>query len=192
MKLGMLVAPVTMLAYNKFGQDLELTHIRLAFVTSICVVAAVLFFLYQAIQQSRDQQPVEFEVKAAGKPTEKQTLPAAKYDAQEFQKLLKKMAPGILIVTVLHCWKGFMQPLVIQCVTIPVTLLESPLFQVYMLKKAATGTLARPWKEESPFAALTGATTDTAAEPVTAASSDAATAPTAGKAAGQPVVQNGS
>lgn len=56
-----------MLAYNKFGQDLELTHIRLAFVTSICVVAAVLFFLYQAIQQSRDQQPVEFEVKAAGK-----------------------------------------------------------------------------------------------------------------------------
>ncbi|KAA6419507.1 MAG: hypothetical protein FRX49_10605 [Trebouxia sp. A1-2] len=142
-----------MLAYNKFGQDLELTHIRLAFVTSICAVAALLYLLYQAIQQSRDQQPVEFEVKSAGKPTEKQTLPAAKYDAQEFQKLLKKIAPGILIVTALHCWKGFMQPLVVQCVTIPVTLLESPLFQVYILKKAATGSLARPWKEESPFAA---------------------------------------
>ncbi len=27
------------------------------------------------------------------RPTEKQTLPAAKYDAQEFQKLLKKIAP---------------------------------------------------------------------------------------------------
>ena len=65
--LDRLLAAVTMLAYNKFGQDLELTHIRLAFVTSICVVAAVLFFLYQAIQQSIDQQPVEFEVKAAGK-----------------------------------------------------------------------------------------------------------------------------
>ncbi len=60
---------------------------------------------------------------------------------------------GILIVTALHCWKGFMQPLVVQCVTIPVTLLESPLFQVYILKKAATGSLVRPWKEESPFAA---------------------------------------
>ncbi|DBA75037.1 TPA: hypothetical protein ACH3X1_010374 [Trebouxia sp. C0004] len=187
MKLGMLVAPVTMLAYNKFGQDLELTHIRLAFVTSICVVAAFLYLLYQAIQQSRDQQPVEFEVKSAGKPTEKQTLPAATYDAQEFSKLLKKIAPGILIVTALHCWKGFMQPLVVQCVTIPVTLLESPLFQVYILKKAATGSLARPWKEESPFAALTKATTETADEPATAASSDSV-----GTAGAQPVVQNGS
>ena len=46
-----------------------------------------------------------------------------------------------------------MQPLVIQCVTIPVTLLESPLFQIYIMKKAAAGSLARPWKEESPFAA---------------------------------------
>lgn len=32
------------------------------------------------------------------RPTEKQTLPAAQYDAQEFQKLLKKMAP------VSTCW----------------------------------------------------------------------------------------
>ena len=62
-----LLTVVTMLAYNKFGQDLELTHIRLAFVTSICVVAALLYLLYQAIQQSRDEQPVEVEVKAAGK-----------------------------------------------------------------------------------------------------------------------------
>ena len=58
---------VTMLAYNRFGQDLDLTHVRLAFVTSICVVAGLLFLIYQAIQQSRDQQPIEFEVKTAGK-----------------------------------------------------------------------------------------------------------------------------
>lgn len=45
-----------------------------------------------------------------------------------------------------------MQPLVIQCVTIPMTLLESPLFQVYLLKKAPVGKLARPWVEENPLA----------------------------------------
>ena len=56
-----------MLAYNKFGQDLELTHIRLAFVTAICVGAAILYFMKQAIEQSKDQRPVEFEIKAAGK-----------------------------------------------------------------------------------------------------------------------------
>ncbi|KAL3143257.1 phosphate transporter (Pho88) [Trebouxia sp. C0009 RCD-2024] len=147
----------------------------------------------QAIDQSKDQQPIEYEVKATGKPTEKATLPAAQYDAQELAKLVKKIAPGILIVTALHCWKGFMQPLVIQCVTIPVTLLESPLFQVYVLKKAAAGTLARPWKEESPFAALTGETggtapvaapADTGTKPVTTATPDTANTPA--------VVQNGS
>lgn len=56
-----------MLAYNKYGQDLELTHIRLAFVTAICIGAAILFFMKQAIDQSKEQQPVEFEVKAPGK-----------------------------------------------------------------------------------------------------------------------------
>ena len=60
---------------------------------------------------------------------------------------------GASLVTALHLWRGFMQPLVIQCVTIPFTLVESPLFQVYLLKKPAAGSLARPWKEESPFAA---------------------------------------
>ena len=58
---------VTMLAYNKYGQDLELTHIRLAFVTAICIGAAILFFMKQAIDQSKEQQQVEFEVKAPGK-----------------------------------------------------------------------------------------------------------------------------
>lgn len=56
-----------MLAYNKYGQDLELTHIRLAFVTAICIGAAILYFMKQAIDQNKDQQPIEFEVKAAGK-----------------------------------------------------------------------------------------------------------------------------
>lgn len=60
---------------------------------------------------------------------------------------------GASIVTALHLWRGFMQPLVIQCVTIPFTLLESPLFQVYLLKKAPIGKLARPWVEENPLAA---------------------------------------
>ena len=58
---------VTMLAYNKFGQDLELNHIRLAFVTTVCVVGGLMYLLYQAVQQSREQQQVEFEVKAPGK-----------------------------------------------------------------------------------------------------------------------------
>ena len=58
---------VTLLAYNKFGQDLELTHIRIAFATAICVTIAVLYFIYQGIEQNKDRQPIEFEVKAAGK-----------------------------------------------------------------------------------------------------------------------------
>ena len=60
-------AAVTMIAYNKFGQDLDLNHIRLAFVTVVCVLAGLLYLLYQAVQSSKDQQPVQFEVKAPGK-----------------------------------------------------------------------------------------------------------------------------
>lgn len=58
---------VTMLAYNKYGQDLELTHVRVAFVTVVCIVATCIFLIKQAIQQSKEAQPVEFEVKEPGK-----------------------------------------------------------------------------------------------------------------------------
>ena len=60
-------AAVTMLAYNKYGQDLELTHVRLAFVTVVCVVATCIYLIKQAIDQSKDAQPVEFELKEPGK-----------------------------------------------------------------------------------------------------------------------------
>lgn len=60
-------AAVTMLAYNKYGQDLELTHVRIAFVTVVCIVATCIFLIKQAIQQSKDTQPIEFEVKEPGK-----------------------------------------------------------------------------------------------------------------------------
>lgn len=56
-----------MLAYNKYGQDLELTHVRIAFVTVVCIVATCIFLIKQAIQQSKDTQPIEFDVKEPGK-----------------------------------------------------------------------------------------------------------------------------
>ena len=60
-------AAVTMLAYNKYGQDLELTHVRIAFVTVVSIVATCIFLIKQAIQQSKDTQPIEFDVKEPGK-----------------------------------------------------------------------------------------------------------------------------
>lgn len=60
-------AAVTMLAYNKYGQDLQLTHVRLAFVTVVFVVATCIYLIKQAINQSKEAQPVEFELKEPGK-----------------------------------------------------------------------------------------------------------------------------
>ena len=60
-------AAVTILAFNKYGQDIELPHVRIAFVTVVCIAAACIFLIKQAIQQSKDTQPIEFEVKEPGK-----------------------------------------------------------------------------------------------------------------------------
>ena len=47
----------------------------------------------------------------------------------------------------------YLQPLAMQIVMLPLNLFESQLFKVHVLGQAPQGALARPWKEDNPFAA---------------------------------------
>ena len=47
----------------------------------------------------------------------------------------------------------YLQPLAMQIVMLPLNLFESQLFKVHVMGQAPQGALARPWKEDNPFAA---------------------------------------
>ncbi len=55
---------------------------------------------------------------------------------------------GAAFVIVLHMWKGFLQPLVIQAAMTVITLADEPLFRIYILGEPTTGKLQRPFKKD--------------------------------------------
>ncbi len=55
---------------------------------------------------------------------------------------------GAAFVIVLHSWKGFLQPLVIQAAMTVISLADEPLFRIYILGEPATGKLQRPFKKD--------------------------------------------
>ena len=51
------------------------------------------------------------------------------------------------------CACRYLQPLAMQIIMLPLNLYESQLFKVHVMGQAPQGALARPWKEDNPFAA---------------------------------------
>lgn len=70
------------------------------------------------------------------------------------KKIINSTAMTVLIIGGIHYYKASVMPLLIQSVSMPLNIVSSKLFQVYVLGRPAVGDLARPWKVESPFADL--------------------------------------
>ena len=76
----------------------------------------------------------------------------AEYDMRELNKVLQQTFMSAAILIVVHMWLKSLQPLIFQSIMPLKTLVTSNLFQIYVLKRKAEGSLERPWKEASPFA----------------------------------------
>lgn len=68
------------------------------------------------------------------------------YDISQVKSLLTQTLLAIGIIGFMHFRLGYMRPLLLQSVLGLRSVYSVPLFQVHVLGKAATGQLARPWK----------------------------------------------
>ncbi|KAK9814806.1 hypothetical protein WJX72_011852 [[Myrmecia] bisecta] len=187
MKASMFAAPAVMMLYSKFGKDITEPQILAGYGTAVALVLAALAYIYLKVQASNDRGEVTVKVKKANGTTETENKTVAEYDAGEVRNQLIKVVMGTAIVGALYYYKGVLQALVIQAVMLPLNLFEAGIFKVHVLGEPAAGKLARPFKEDNPFAAFTEAQTaakEKADEPVadTPASEDGSEAP---KAAGK-------
>ena len=62
---------------------------------------------------------------------------------------LSRCVQGAAFVVVLHTWKGFLQPLVIQSAMTFITVWDEPLVRLYILGEAAEGQMKRPFKKDA-------------------------------------------
>ena len=76
------------------------------------------------------------------------------YDLAEAKKQFNSVISGLVMMSVMHFWLKFTQPLIIQSLLPWKTFFTLPIIKIRILGYAAEGTLQRPWKTPSPFGDL--------------------------------------
>ncbi|KNH06951.1 phosphate transporter protein [Perkinsela sp. CCAP 1560/4] len=120
---------------------------------AICVV---LFEMHRRILKKHDKSTLSYHkkyqqnfmnVKSAAV-----TTTVFEYDQEKFVELaVKRLAVGVAILGLVHYKWGVIPPLLYQCIHNPMTVYDSPLFQIYMLGEKAIGELKRPFTENNPI-----------------------------------------
>jgi hypothetical protein len=155
MKLKTFGAPLVVLGYKYLGVDPSLQQARVAFGLSLGLVSVTALFLYSRILKARQSdKKVTVKSKNMQGVEEEQTVTWTQYDTSELRKMMQQTLMGAMVVVGIHCWKGYVQPLVFQALLLPLTTLDHQLFHIFVLGRPATGDLSRPWKEDNPFAAI--------------------------------------
>jgi len=147
--LKALLAPALLIGINKSGVDLadetNQMYVRCAF-GAVCA-ATLLGWLWvrslvTAANQTKDHQRCTVKTKPPGAAEEtSQNMSWMEYDLSEVQKQISSQLMGMLVSGGLHYWKGITQPLLLQCVMMPMGFMDSPLFSIHVRGKH----LARPF-----------------------------------------------
>lgn len=168
MSYKMLMAPAIIMGLNYMGIDYTrsdtILYSRILYGVGQVTVLLLMALIYMRIKASNDNSTIKMKkqlgmleaAKQASAPKEDsepesdlEEVSVKDYDSGELWKMAKSNLIGMGITTFIHLKWGFVPPLVIQFAMTPMTLWSSPLVQLYLFKKPASGPLARPFKPES-------------------------------------------
>lgn len=76
------------------------------------------------------------------------------YDLAEAKKQFNSVITSLVMMSVMHFWLKFTQPLIIQALLPWKNFFSMPVVKIRVLGYAAEGNLKRPWKTPSPFGDL--------------------------------------
>lgn len=149
----MLMLPVLLgMNYINFEDENTTNLVITGYVTVQVLTFAIYYYIYSKIQSSRaTASPEPFVVKAPPlpfgqqNPTPDKEMTAVQYDLSKFTELVKQSIIGVCIISfIFYKWES-PKPLFLQMVMTPSAVLESELFLIYVLGRAAEGKLTRPW-----------------------------------------------
>ncbi|KAF9352451.1 hypothetical protein BGX26_009737 [Mortierella sp. AD094] len=129
-----------------------------AYIASQAVVLGISFIIHRRIQAKKDstvfkyiEQPKPF----SGEQPKEVTTTVMEYDLEQNSQVLKQNLVTLALMVFMHFKFGVIRPLIIHSILPIKNVFESKWAQVHLLGKPAVGDLARPWKADNPFAALT-------------------------------------
>ncbi|CAG8506593.1 527_t:CDS:2, partial [Scutellospora calospora] len=133
--------------------DLEnsdsIIYVRTGYIVVQTFVLSICYYLATKIKKVNDRTPLKYVEPGKsfiGEPPKPVETTNCDYDLGKLQELLKQTFVGIALMTVLHFWFEFTQPLFIQSILPLKILYENPLVQIHLFGKPAEGDLKRPFK----------------------------------------------
>jgi hypothetical protein len=168
LKLKMLIAPLLMLGGKKLGIDYALpeilSRVRFAFVLAMTLCLSACALMYAIVKRKKkklSENRVEVRTKdpMAGGKEKVEILTHFEHDVREIGKAFTNQLFGFGVVGAMHVYMKVNPPLLLQVVTMPMSLWDTPVFQVHFLGKdeKSSARLTRPWKpaeQANPFTDL--------------------------------------
>ncbi|KAF8808761.1 PHO88-related membrane protein [Phlegmacium glaucopus] len=149
-----------------FDDPVVLNYVRIGYVVSQVVMLAVYYYVSMTIKRKNDQTVLKYVEPPAPMSQESGqliTTTVRDYDLSETSKLLRSAYMGIAMMSVMHIYFKFTQPLFIQALMGVKNLYDAKPVAIHILGKAAIGDLKRPFKTASMFGPAAGPQTDAAA-----------------------------
>lgn len=154
----MIVVLLAVFFINKSGVNFEEPHnvnlLRISFCTVSVIDVLVNIYIYKILQSRIQKDEDDYNKKELffpGPPNPFDPTPkydpkartTAVYEQEKSAQFLQQTLGGMLIIGILHCFMGIVQPLAIRSVLVPVQLFKNPMVQMYIFGSTAD---ANPWQ----------------------------------------------
>ncbi|KAI7880882.1 hypothetical protein K492DRAFT_207278 [Lichtheimia hyalospora FSU 10163] len=138
-----------------------LLYARIGYYGAQVLVIGMAYMLIGLIKKRNDTTPLRYVPQASmsnPQPSESESVTTTnvEYDVSQVQQFIKQTGTSILMISAMHWYFNFTQPLVLQSVMPIKNLLTHKVALIHLWGDAPVGDLKRPFKVESPFAALLG------------------------------------
>jgi len=138
-----------------FTDEVNIFYARIGFGSAVAICFCAWGYIYTRIVSANNKEKVKIPKTAAfgqqAEAGEFEQMTVSAYDMSQMKQALNQLAIGLLIISVLHYKWALIQPLVLQCVMLPLQLFKNPLCKIYVLGEKGT---TRPFKAENPLSAF--------------------------------------
>ncbi|KAG0305056.1 hypothetical protein BGZ98_004648 [Dissophora globulifera] len=129
------------------------------YIAAQVIVIGASYIIRRRIQAKKDTSVLKYinpPKPFSGEQAKVVTTTNMEYDLEQNTQAQKQALIGLAVMVFLHFQWGMIRPLVVQSILPVKNVLQSKIAKVHLFGKPATGDLRRPWKADSPFAALSG------------------------------------
>ncbi|KAL7623681.1 phosphate transporter (Pho88) [Parahypoxylon ruwenzoriense] len=127
-----------------------LNYVRVLYVTSNLIIASIYIYVQLQINKKKDLTTLKYvEPAPMGSSEEGKlvTTTVQAYDSQQLKNSFRSQLMGIAMMSFMHLYMKYTNPLLIQSIIPLKSALESNLVKIHLFGQPASGDLKRPFKQ---------------------------------------------